>query len=508
MSAIVGEILTFPHGEEKIKLRVFGDEFYARYESIDGYTAIYDSELGKYCFADLENGRFVSSGKDITGIVPKGITRHLKEDSSEKTKKFSKRYNEIRPNITDPNIEMHESKYDSLHDIDNNEDMKTRGPSNGLLDNMSLTNGDVLGLTVLVEFADKFSSVTLRDVDEMLNSENYHKNGNFCSVNEYFKTISSGKLNYRNKVVGPIKLSKGIEYYKNTLFVEEAMDILVNDLNVDLSQFDSKQRGIVDAINFLYAGETLYEKNLWPHNSIINLEYNSVKTHFYLLTSLGRNSGDLSIGTFCHETGHLLCRFPDMYDYGDPDREDDKQKSQGIGAYCLMGSGNHLNNGLTPSPVCAYLRDLAGWCENNIILTDGVYTARHGDYNTVIRYNTDKTNEYFLVENRTALALDRYLPSSGLAIYHCDINGSNEYQDGTPSRHYQCALLQADGNLDLENNRNNGDSKDLFKEVTGIAISGNTTPSSKQWDGVDSGLTILDITVPGENIEFKVQIRQ
>ncbi|MDO8161788.1 M6 family metalloprotease domain-containing protein [Bacillus toyonensis] len=508
MSAIVGEILSFPHGNDKIKLRVFGDEFYARYESIDGFTAIYDNDLGIYCFADLQDGKFISSGKDITGPVPQGIPHHLKEDSSVKTKKFTEKYNKIRPIITDSNIDTHKPSNNLMADINSTEDMKTLGPYNGLLDNMSIAQGDVLGLTVLIEFADLSSSVTQNDVDEMLNGENYHKNGNFCSVNEYFKIMSNGKLNYKNKVVGPIKLSKGIEYYKTTLFVEEAMNILVNELNIDLSQFDSKGRDIVDAINFLYAGRTLYENKLWPHNSIINLEFNNMKTHFYLLTSLGRNSGDLSIGTFCHETGHLLCRFPDMYDYGIPDREGDDKKSEGIGTYCLMGSGNHLNNGLTPSPVCAYLRDLAGWCENNIILADGVYTSKHGDYSTVMRYNTDKQNEYFLVENRTTLSLDRYLPSSGLAIYHCDINGSNEYQDGTPSKHYQCALLQADGNLDLEHDRNRGDAGDLFGEMAGIVLSADTTPSSKQWDNKDSGLVVLDITKPSENIEFKVQSNQ
>lgn len=46
------------------------------------------------------------------------------------------------------------------------------------------------------------------------------------------------------------------------LFVEEAMDLVVNDLNVDLAQLDSKNEGIVDAINFLYAGESQYDGDL------------------------------------------------------------------------------------------------------------------------------------------------------------------------------------------------------------------------------------------------------
>ncbi|WP_342719859.1 M6 family metalloprotease domain-containing protein (plasmid) [Bacillus paramycoides] len=346
------------------------------------------------------------------------------------------------------------------------------------------------------------TSITSNEVDDMLNGENYNLNGNFCSVKENFKIMSNGKLNYRNHVVGPIKLSRAREYYIQNLFVEEAMDIVVNNLNIDLEQFYSKGRGIVDVINFLYAGESDHRGELWSHNSNINLEYNGMKTHFYLLTGLGSSAQDLRIGTFCHETGHLLCRFCDLYDYGK--RDGDFQKSQGIGLYCLMGSGNHLNDGLTPSSVCAYLRDLVGWCENKVILTEGIYTAKHGDYNTVMRYNTDTDNEYFLIENRTNLGLDRYLPSSGLAIYHCDIHGSNEYQSGTAFQHYQCAVVQADGNLDLERNRNRGDAGDLFKAVTGIAFSFNTNPSSKQWDGKDSGFVISDITEPSESIEFKV----
>ena len=87
--------------------------------------------------------------------------------------------------------------------------------------------------------------------------------------------------------------------------------------------------------------------------------HGSVRTNFYQLTGLGRNSSELTIGTFCHENGHLLCRFPDMYDYGS--RGNDDRDSAGLGRYCLMGSGNHLDFGRSPAPVCAYLRDLAGW---------------------------------------------------------------------------------------------------------------------------------------------------
>jgi subtilisin-like proprotein convertase family protein len=251
------------------------------------------------------------------------------------------------------------------------------------------------------------------------------------------------------------------------------------------------------------AGRTVYEGELWPHNFTVDLPYGNYRTHFYMLTSMGRSRVDLSIGTFCHESGHLLCRFPDMYDYGK--RDGDFEESHGIGVYCLMGSGNHLDLGPTPSPVCGYLRDLVRWAGTQVSVSGaGEFEARHGDYGTVLKHETSRPNEYFVIENRSQLGLDSHLPASGLAVYHCDWLGSNEWQGGAADRHYQCGLLQADGHLDLEKNLNGGDAGDLFTNRTGIALSNQTTPSTRQWNGAESGLIIGDIGAAGESIRFRI----
>ncbi|MCD4843740.1 MAG: M6 family metalloprotease domain-containing protein [Methanosarcinales archaeon] len=487
MSAIFGETLIFSQTDgPDVELVVNGDEFYARYETTDGYTVIYDQDLGRYCYAVLLEGRFASSSTPITKPPQLGIRRHLKESEKIRNEKFEKRYSMFRP--PEPAIAPHI--------------LRTVGPNEGLLPGRRVSEGQVKGLTVLVEFDDISTDITTDEVNDMLNQENYSLNGNFCSVRDYYLLMSNGKLDYSNHVVGPVKLSKKQDYYTTKLFVQEVMDIVVNDLGIDLSKFDSKGEGIIDALNFMYAGHTVYTGDLWPHNSYINLNYGGIRTYFYMLTSLGRSKVDLSIGTFCHENGHQLCRFPDIYDYGR--RDGDFEKSSGIGLYCLMGAGNHLNNGRTPSPVCAYLRYLVGWQDREVRLNSpGVYEAHYGDYSTIMKYETGKLNEFFLVENRSGLGLDSYLPDSGLAVYHCDILGSNEWQGGTPTRHYQCGLLQADGHLDLENNVNRGDVGDMFDEKTGIILSHDTVPSSREWDGSDSGLIISDITAPGERINFR-----
>jgi M6 family metalloprotease-like protein len=486
MSSIFGEVLSFSQEKgPEVNLRVYGDEFYARYEDLDGYTVVYDQDLGLYSYALLIQGEFVSSGLDISQAPPPAARRHFKEAEEVRNRKFGNRFAKMNPPAVSYKPYLN---------------FRTFGPEKGLMEGRRVSEGEINGLTVLVQFQDLKSTVTCEDVDAMLNGRNYHENGNFCSVREYYHLMSSGKLDYTNLVVGPVTLSRTLQYYTQNLLVKEALDLVVKD-GIDLKQFDSRGDGIVDAMSFLYAGQTQYLGELWPHNYFIDLQYGSIRTYFYMLSSMGRSKEDLSIGTFCHESGHMLCRWPDLYDYGN--RDGDFEKSAGLGYYCLMSAGNHNDNGRTPSPVCAYLRNLVGWCDRVVRLNKpGQYQAEHGDYGTLMIYETGRINEYFLVENRSQIDLDASIPASGLAVYHCDTLGSNEWQGGTASKHYQCGILQADGSLDLETNNSMGDEKDLFGRVEGTALSHVTRPASNLWDGSDSGLMISNILGPGKVIAF------
>lgn len=487
MSAIFGELLNFPQENgSDVRLRVFGDEHYARYENIDGYTVIYDRAQGQFCYADLAGNHLVSTGVTLDYPPPPNVVRHLQESQAVKLARIEER------------ALLHRVPEGAAFE----RIVRTFGPNQGLLDGRQLSIGQVRGLTILVNFRDVTSTTTAADVTEMLNGNNFTRNGNICSVREYFLRVSNGKLDYTNTVVGPFTLSRNRQHYINNLLVEEALQLAVAS-GLDLRQFDSRNEGIIDALNILYAGQSVYQGELWPHNHFIDLRFGTMRTNLYLLTGLGRNPSELSIGTFCHENGHLLCRFPDMYDYGK--RDGDTQNSAGIGYYCLMGAGNHLDSGRSPAPVCAYLRDLAGWCDTVVDLNvPGNYEAVHGDYGTVLKFRTSKPNEYFLVENRMRMGLDRAGTSNGLAVYHCDTLGSNELQQGTPSQHYQCALLQADGRRDLEDNHNQGDGADLFGPVSGVVVSSTSRPHSREWDGRESGLVISDIAMGDGRISFAV----
>src|SRR5688572_14572149 len=257
MSAIFGEILTL--GQQNggdVELKVFGDEHYARYENLSGYTAVYDQELGRYCYARLAAGEFRSTGIAITQPPPAGLARHLQE----------------MPEVIEAKSQSRRIRRMAIAG-GNREDniVRTFGPNQGLLEGRVLSQGTVKGLTILVTFQDVTSTVTRTDVEEMLNGANYTRNGNICSAREYFQRVSSGKLDYTNVVVGPYKLSRNRQFYVTNLLVEEALNLAVAD-GLDLTQFDSKNQNIVDALNIMYAGQTQYNGDLWPHNFHIDLQ--------------------------------------------------------------------------------------------------------------------------------------------------------------------------------------------------------------------------------------------
>ena len=145
MSAIFGETLVFSQENgPDVELVVYGDEFYARYETRDGYTVVYDIDEGQYCYAIVLDGRFASSGAPMVKPVPVGIKKHLKESEAVRNEKFEARFARMTPPV-DEGAPHH---------------VRTFGANEGLLTGRRVSEGQVRGLTILVEFDDLSSQVT------------------------------------------------------------------------------------------------------------------------------------------------------------------------------------------------------------------------------------------------------------------------------------------------------------------------------------------------------------
>jgi subtilisin-like proprotein convertase family protein len=262
----------------------------------------------------------------------------------------------------------------------------------------------------------------------------------------------------------------------------------------DFGKLSVDDQGYVYALNAFYAGPCTnnWGQGLWAHSSCLTSPYdvgNSRKIKDYQITDMG---SELSIATFCHENGHMVCDFPDLYDYG--------YQSNGVGHYCIMCYGGPDEK--NPTQVCAYLKYKAGWADKITSLTEGVYIAK-AEVNDLFIYAKNPT-EYFIIENRFRENRDIQLPAAGLAIWHIDEQGNKDYEDMLPEKHYECSLEQADNRFDLEHKSNYGDTGDLFSSPGFTTFGDSTKPGSKWWDGSSSGLEIVEISKFSKEMSFKV----
>src|SRR5881409_1196541 len=152
MSAIFGEILTFgQRNGPDTQLRVFGDEHYARYEDLNGYTVVDDEELGQFCYARLAAGTLRSTGIPVTQAPPAGLARHLQESAE----------------VTETKVKARRMRRSATAGgRADDQVVRTLGPNHGLLEGRVLSTGSVKGLTILVNFQDITSTVTRADVEE------------------------------------------------------------------------------------------------------------------------------------------------------------------------------------------------------------------------------------------------------------------------------------------------------------------------------------------------------
>jgi len=534
---------TQPDGTN-LTLRFFGDEFYTRTETVDGYAVIFDSEKSCYFYAQLSPGgdNFVSTGKEVGKFDPAklGLKKGLKINTKSRAAKIRKRFKEIdavvkqsekwenlkqaarnfrafqrklkqnkKAGKTGFAIPMGTLMPDSPTATTNNKSLLQNSDSDSpdqAPPNFTLT-GDVVGLTILVDFSDEVATVSQVDVDNFCNEPGFKNWGNSGSIYDYYKVQSSGKLRYTNSVTYYVRVPQPKTYYNDTSLgsgtcgrrlLSDALDVLIAD-SFDFSSCSTKSGGNIRACNILFAGSTsgVWAKGLWPHRWVLSPKKdlgNGKYVYDYQITNIGT---ELKIGTFCHENGHMLLGYPDYYDYG--------HDSNGLGKYTLMASGNHYYP-TNPINIHGYLKWHSGWVEAIELSTmpTPIRLAARVDSDTVYKYtNTADNDEYFMITNRGRFGWEANsgIPDSGLFITHNDENGNRDAQDMTENAHYECSLEQADGDFDLEQDRNTGDDTDLFHaagEGPATSFDDSTVPNAKWWAGADG--TPASGTISGLNI--------
>lgn len=162
-----------------------------------------------------------------------------------------------------------------------------------------------------------------------------------------------------------------------------------------------------------------------------------------------------------------------------------------------------------------------GWISPVVLNISGYYTLEA----SFIKGRTYKVQEgypngeYLLIENRQPYGFDTDLPQGGLAIWHIDELASYESQGfpgqaGWPNngQHYLVALLQADGEYDLEHGKNTGDRGDLWHAESKLkklgpssAVGKGPFPNTDSYQGGvlrQTGIEIRDIGESGNIMSF------
>ena len=495
-----GDEFTFtqPDGT-RLPFRGWGDQHRAVFETLDGFTVVRDPVTGFYQYAtltdDTEELRPTGLRPGLTNPQTLGLRSGLRTSRA-----AAKAQAQLGPGLPEPRWKDRGKQAKTT--------LRAAMAAPGILPAppSRQTVGDYVGLCLLIRFPDVPETISPQEVEAFCNQPGYNGFGNNGSVYDYFLDNSAGKLRYTN-IVAPYYTAKHPRaYYTNPKvdygvrtreLIKEALDYHLTQ-GFDFAGLTADYDDYVYAVNVFYAGDRVnnWSEGLWPHASRLLTPYPLApgkKAYDYQITDMG---SQLTLGTFCHENGHMICDFPDLYDYG--------YESAGTGVYCLMCAGGNADK-RNPTHICAYLKYRAGWAQSVTKITAGLTGAITAGKNEFFTYEKNRA-EYFIIENRYRDGRDQALTGSGLAIWHVDELGNNSNEQMTPTSHYECSLVQADGKYDLERGGNQGDEVDLFYAGGNDRFTGSTRPSSRWWDGRPSGLSIHSIGPAEPTISFSADI--
>jgi M6 family metalloprotease-like protein len=478
---------------------VSGDEFYQDVETPDGYSLVRDPSTGWICFA--------RPSSDGSQWISTGVIYHPKKNQSDQIalKSLPKHFRLNRSSI----LSQRKTKFFELNKISMEESQREfQGRIHSFSKEVAASGSaitppiakpdTVYGLTILIDFPDKQSAIPIDSIRNWLNNKGYAGYRNNGSIHDYFFDVSDGNMVYFNECTPFITAANPKSYYDagtgyggSTTLISEICSKL-KTMNFNFSRL-TVVNGFIRATNILYAGtaDAGWANGLWPHSGTFRYTFvTGVQMSAHQLSNIGTS---LSIGTFCHENGHMLCKWPDLYAYDDHDN--------GAGRYCIMSSGGGTN----PQQPNPYFRALSKWITVINITNDGLGKLYSHTANGPSIYlwsgatNSTSAKEAYYIEARRKTGRSQGLPDEGLLIWHVDEAGKN-----TEPGIDLCVPEQADGLNQLENKVNSGADGDCFHAGYKTEFNDVTSPSAKWHNGANSDIQIANISAIGDTMTFSL----
>lgn len=479
--------MTQPNGDT-VTVFLHGSDLFIDAESVDHYTLTTDETTGEICYAMLsKDGREYAS----TGITYNG------GETPEAVKMI------IEPGLR-INKESRDEKIRQTRIKLNKAETEQEGP---VLRAAQTLPDTVYGLCILIDFPSTKSSVTREQVEQFLNGDDNPVFGNKSSIKEFFQWISQGKLTYINFVPDQFYTAEKeySDYAPNTA-TDYTVDQFYPQIQAAINEWGkahpdqlnllsaNEYQGI-KALNILYAGKCTnkWGTGLWPHQSYVNnsgqVKVNNWRYrgwdiyHSYQISDIGDR---LTMGTFVHENGHLICGWPDFYQY--EEHEPNNAADYNIGDAFSISSET---NPPYPNP---WALDQMGWLENQIDITDikdgRVITLKQGcGYAAVYKGKGENVKEKFYLEIRDKYYLhNRANKETGIFIWHSNDAGDNCHPDKDELLDCRPAKYE----------------HPFWKKDNGPKVfDDESDPDAKWHDGANSGIYLWDFSEGGETMTFR-----
>ena len=180
-----------------------GDEFYADFETMDGYTVVFDSARKAYCYARLsaDENQLESTGQLVGKINPQtlGLPKHLRIRPAAMQK--IARENFLRWDEVSGSTE----RWNEMKAAWRAAEASAAGEVVMAPPNFT-TTGTKVGLTLLIDFDDDPATIPQAEIVKFCNADSYTNYGNNGSVKQYFLDNSKNLLTYSNVVTVYIRI--------------------------------------------------------------------------------------------------------------------------------------------------------------------------------------------------------------------------------------------------------------------------------------------------------------
>ena len=387
-----------------------------------------------------------------------------------------------------------------------------RGPNLlNLRDKGLPSTGSPKMLVLLIDF-DEYPA-RLGDTPEAMHERIFGGGGQFPyeSLSAYYRRSSYGKLNLDGNVLGWYHAGRRSDVTQTGKGREALIRRALRSYTEhDFSQYDSDGDGQVDYFAVIWTGPVGEWATFWwavaPKFSDRGFTVGGKRLNAYAWQGVANKwedpAAEFQANILIHETGHAL-GLPDYYDY-----KPEVGPKGGLGYMDMMDASRYDHN--------CFSKMMLGWIEPRVLTAAGDFSLRSaaesGDCVMIMPHGQGKDpfGEFFLVENRrrTGNDSDTAFPGGGLVIWHVDarLNGSrtNFRNNNSTTGHKLLKILEADGLEELETGaRRYFGLADFY--LNGSALGPDTTPSSRLYDGSDTGISLLSTGGEGESF-FSVGI--